>query len=222
MKLLPTEIITLGKQPESAVIWMHGLGADGHDFVPIVNELNLPKSYQIKFIFPHAPVRPVTLNNGHEMRAWFDMFSLDRADNAKEDDILTSVAWIQALIDHEVANGIQAERIVLAGFSQGGVVALHSGLRYPKRLAGIMALSTYLPYASQLLKQYNPEQTGLPIFAAHGKFDPVIPIQSWEHYVPLLKEHGFNVEAHQYPMEHSVSPEEISDISQWLQKVLKP
>jgi len=222
MSTLPTEVINTGKQPDSAVIWLHGLGADGHDFVPIVNELNLPATYQIRFVFPHAPVRPVTLNNGHEMRAWFDMFSLDRADNAKEEDILTSVSWIQALIDQEVANGIQPERIVLAGFSQGGVVALHTGLRYPQRLAGIMALSTYLPYASHLLKQFNPEQTGLPIFAAHGKFDPVIPIQSWEHYVPLLKEHGFMVEAHQYPMEHSVSVEEISDISHWLQQVLKP
>lgn len=220
--LLPSEIIYTNpnKTAEFSVIWMHGLGANGHDFVPIVPELQLPDTLDIKFIFPHAPVRPVTLNNGYQMPAWYDIYSLDRPDNASEDDILNTVAQINKLIEAEIKEGRTANKIVLAGFSQGGVIALQAGLRFPQRLAGIMALSTYIPFPESLLSQVNPAQKGLAIFAAHGLQDPVIPIASWQHYVPLLESAGFNVEAHSYPMEHSLCPEEINDISNWLQQVL--
>ena len=222
MTTLPSKIITTTDKTEFTVIWMHGLGADGNDFVPIIPELKLPASLGVKFIFPHAPVRPITLNNGYEMPAWFDMFSLDRADNANEDDILISVGWINTIIENEIANGTPPEKILLAGFSQGGVIALQAGLRYPKKLAGIMALSTYMPFDDSLLANENiGKQAGLSIFAAHGTDDPVIPLMSWKDYVPKLEAKGFNVESHSYKMEHSVSLEEINDISAWLQKVLK-
>jgi len=217
---LATEIVKTSKQTEYTVIWLHGLGADGNDFVPIVSELKLPDSLAVKFIFPHAPVRPVTLNNGYEMRSWFDIFSLDGANNANEDDILTAVGWITKLINEEVKQGVPAEKIVLAGFSQGGAIAIHTGLRYPKKLAGIMMLSTYIPFQEALFDQRSKQQSGINIFAAHGVLDAVIPLQSWQNYVPKLKELGFNVEAHSYPMEHSVLPSEIRDISLWLQKTL--
>lgn len=221
MTILPSEIVNTSEKIDFCVIWMHGLGADGHDFIPLVSELKLPDYLGVKFIFPHAPVRPITLNNGYEMRAWFDMFSLDRANNAKEEDILTTVGWINSIIDKEIENGISADKILLAGFSQGGVIALHAGLRYPKKLAGIMALSTYMPFDENLLNNPNiQKQVGLPIFAAHGINDPVIPLLSWEDYAPKLEEKGFIVEAHSYAMEHSVSLEEVQDISTWLQKVL--
>lgn len=222
MTILPSEIVTTSDNTEFTVIWMHGLGADGNDFVPIIPELKLPASLGVKFIFPHAPVRPITLNNGFEMRAWFDMFSLDRADNAKEDDILASVTWINTIIENEINNGTPAEKILLAGFSQGGVIALQAGLRYPNKLAGIMALSTYIPFDKNLLENKNIDhQAGLNIFAAHGINDPVIPVMSWKDYVPKLETKGFVVDSHSYPMEHSVSLEEINDISAWLQKVLR-
>ncbi|HIQ14765.1 MAG TPA: carboxylesterase [Leucothrix sp.] len=218
---LPSEIVKTAKQTEYTIIWLHGLGADGNDFVPIVSELKLPDSLTVKFIFPHAPVRPITLNNGYQMRAWFDMYSLDRADNAKEDDILTAVGWINDLINKEVEMGTPAEKILLAGFSQGGVVAVHTGLRYHKKLAGIMMLSTYIPFEENLFKLDHEPQENLDIFTAHGLNDPIIPFKSWQSYTPNLEALGFNVEAHSYPIEHSVSQSEISDISTWLQKTLK-
>lgn len=219
-ELLPCEIVKTAEETEFSIIWLHGLGADGHDFVPIVPELKLPESLAIKFIFPHAPVRPVTVNNGFKMRAWYDLLSLEPGKTAHEDDILRSAQQINSLIDREIDLGTLSEKIMLAGFSQGGVVALHASLRYPKRLAGIMALSTYLPFVENLFEQMKPAQKGLPVFAAHGEFDPVIPFASWRDYVPKLKDRGFEVEAHRYPMEHSLCAEEIRDISAWLQKTL--
>lgn len=219
--LLPFETTSTAKNTEYTVIWLHGLGADGNDFLPIVPELRLPDSLAVKFIFPHAPVRPITLNNGYEMRAWFDMFSLDRADNAKEEDILTTVGWINQFIDNEIENGTPSENIVLAGFSQGGVIAIQAGLRYPKKLAGVMILSSYIPFDDNLFKAIDPQQKGMSIFAAHGISDPVIPFKSWQDYAPKLEALGFNVKACSYPMEHSVHPEEINDISTWLQETLK-
>ncbi len=218
--LLPFEIVKTADKTEYTIIWLHGLGADGNDFVPLVPELRLPESLAIKFIFPHAPVRPITLNNGYEMRAWFDMFSLDRSNNTDESDLLTTVGWINQFIDQEIENGVPSEKILLAGFSQGGVIAFHAGLRYPKKLAGVMALSTYMPFDENLFKQTSSEQKGLPIFAVHGTRDSVIPVASWQDYVPKLKAQGFEVEAHEYGMEHSLCTEEIRDISSWLQKVL--
>lgn len=220
MDNLPAEIVTTADTTNYTVIWLHGLGADGHDFVPVIPELKLPATLAIKFIFPHAPVRPVTLNNGMSMPAWYDLLSLDRTSNAIEEDVLTTVGWINKLIDAEIETGTPSEKILLAGFSQGGVIAFHTGLRYPKKLAGIMALSTYIPFDDKLLNLMNPLQQGLPIFAAHGTHDPVIPFSSWQSYVPKLEAKGFNVESHSYPMEHSLSLEEINDISSWLQKTL--
>ncbi len=218
--LLPFEVVKTAGKTEYTIIWLHGLGADGNDFVPLVPELRLPDSLAVKFIFPHAPVRPITLNNGFEMRAWFDMFSLDRSDNADESDLLTTVGWINQFIDLEVENGTPSTKIILAGFSQGGVIAFHAGLRYPKQLAGVMALSTYMPFDENLFAQTSPEQKGLPIFAVHGTHDPVIPVASWQDYVPKLEAQGFDVEAHSYEMEHSLCAEEVQDISAWLQQVL--
>lgn len=219
-ELLPFECVKTAKKTEYTIIWLHGLGADGNDFVPLVPELRLPESLTIKFIFPHAPVRPITLNNGYEMRAWYDMLSLDRNNTTTEDDVLNSVAWINDFIDQEIESGIASDKILLAGFSQGGVIALHAGIRYPKKLAGVMALSTYIPFDENLFSQINPQQKDLPIFAAHGTRDPVIPLASWQDYAPKLEAKGFDVEAHSYEMEHSLCAKEIRDISEWLQKTL--
>ncbi len=218
---LDAEIVETSPTVNKSVIWLHGLGADGHDFVPLIPELRLPKASGIRFIFPHAPVRPVTLNNGMEMPAWYDLLSLDRGKTANEADVLTTVSWISALIDAEIKKGILAENIALAGFSQGGVIALQTGLRYPQPLAGIMALSTYFPFAESTLSQVDDKQRNTPIFAAHGINDPVIPLLSWQTYVPELKAAGFELEDHSYPMEHSLCAEEIVDISRWLQAVLR-
>jgi len=218
--LLPAEVLKTADKTEFTVIWLHGLGADGNDFMPIVPELRLPESLAIKFIFPHAPVRPVTLNNGYKMRAWFDILALEGTKTAIESDILTTVGWVTALIESEIENGVAPQKILVAGFSQGGVIAFHTVLRFPKRLAGIMALSTYIPFMENLLEQTDKEQSGLQVFAAHGQRDPVIPYTSFQEYVPSLETNGFNVEAHTYEMEHSVCQEEIQDMSSWLQKVL--
>ena len=215
--MLPFETVSTANKTEYSVIWLHGLGADGNDFVPIVPELKLPASLAVKFIFPHAPVRPITLNNGYQMRAWF---ALDEADNAKEEDILTSVGWIHQLLDKEVESGVPAKNIILAGFSQGGVIAIQAGLRYAEKLAGIMMLSTYIPFQQNLFKVITAKHKNLPVFAAHGINDPVIPVKSWQNYVPALKAQDLDVEAHSYPMEHSVCQQEIADISAWLQRVL--
>ena len=220
MQKLASEIVKTAEDTEFTIIWMHGLGADGHDFVPVIPELKLPASLKIKFVFPHAPIRPVTLNNGMEMRAWYDLLSLDRSKTAKEDDILNSVSWINQMLDEEIQSSTASDKILLAGFSQGGVIALHAGIRYPNKLAGIMALSTYIPFTDNVLEQASDTQQGIPIFAAHGELDPVIPFASWQDYVPKLEAVGYEVEAKAYRMEHSLCLEEINDISEWLQKVL--
>ena len=212
---LERETLELGTNIRHAVIWLHGLGADGHDFVPIVPELGLAKDAGVRFVFPHAPSRPVTLNNGYVMPAWFDIISLDRTKNSSLDDILVTVGWINDLIDEQVALGVEPEDIILAGFSQGGVIALHAAMRYPKRLGGIMALSTYLPFAEETLQEMPKGYEQIPVFAAHGTHDPVIPAVWWEEYVPKLEKQGFPVVSKSYPMEHSVSPQEIRDIGVW-------
>lgn len=219
MPILPAEVITTAEQTEYSIIWLHGLGADGHDFVPIIPELKLPDSLRIKFIFPHAPVRPVTVNNGMQIPAWYDLLALEGI-TADEADILTTVGWINEMISAEIERGTPAEKIILAGFSQGGVIALHAGLRYPQKLAGIMALSTYMPFDDKLLQEVTAAQQGVSIFAAHGTQDPVVTFKSWQHYVPVLKNSGFNVEEKSYEMAHSLCAEEIKDISTWIQSVL--
>jgi phospholipase/carboxylesterase len=216
--------VETGKSPSAAVIWLHGLGADGNDFVPIVSELDLEGAPAIRFVFPHAPVRPVTINNGMMMRAWYDVLLGDlegKSRRADEHGVRESQAQIGALIEREAGRGIATEKIVLAGFSQGGAVTLQTGLRYPKKLAGLMALSTYLPLAESLPQEAAPANQHTPIFMAHGLQDGVIPLMMGAGSMTLLTGMGHKVEWHQYPMQHSVCPQEIEDIGAWLRKVLK-
>jgi phospholipase/carboxylesterase len=199
--------------PDLAVIWLHGLGADGHDFEPIVPELKLRRA--VRFVFPHAPIRPVTINNGLEMRAWYDIVAFDAAREDSE-GIRASAADVAQLVDREIERGVPAERIVLAGFSQGGAIALHLGLRETRRLAGVIALSTYLPLAATLASEKSAASAALPIFMAHGSYDPVIPIAYAETSRRLLEREGYAVAWHAYPMPHSVCAPEIAAIGGWL------
>jgi phospholipase/carboxylesterase len=222
-KLLDSIEIETGKNPGASVIWMHGLGADGNDFVPIVNELGLDGTPATRFLFPHAPMRPVTINNGFVMRAWYDVTLGDlegHSRRADEQGVRESQAQIAALIEREETRGVAPVRIVLAGFSQGGAVALQTGLRYPRKLAGVMALSTYLPLAESLPREAAPANRQTPIFMAHGLYDPVIPMVMGAGSMTLLTGLGYAVEWRQYPMPHSVCPDEIEDIGAWLRKVL--
>ena len=208
--------------PDAAVIWMHGLGADGNDFVPIVNEMRLPPSLSIRFVFPHAPVRPVTLNQGFRMRAWYDLSAGDVTNRADIAGVRTSQAQIEALIAREKTRGIAARRIVLAGFSQGGVIALHVGLRHAERLAGIVALSTYVVLPEKLAEEASPANRDIPIFMAHGTYDQMIRLDWGEASRRALVAAGYNVEWHTYPMQHSVVIEEIEAIKAFFVKVLAP
>ncbi|MGE5639934.1 MAG: alpha/beta hydrolase [Clostridia bacterium] len=219
MPSIETIEIETGAKPQAAVIWLHGLGADGHDFEPIVPELRLPASPAIRFVFPHAPVRPVTLNNGYRMRAWYDIFQLG---GGAEDEagIRDSQLVLEHLVDAEKRKGISASRIVLAGFSQGGAIALQTATRYPEKLAGVLALSTYLPLSAKLGAERAEANLGTPIFMAHGSYDDVIPLERAERSRRLLTEGGYAVEWHTYPMPHSVCAPEIADISAYLAKVL--
>lgn len=207
-----------GPHPERAVIWLHGLGADGHDFEPIVPELGLRQA--VRFVFPHAPVRPVTLNQGYRMRAWYDIIGLDRRAAQDEAGIRQSAGQIEALIAREGARGVPPERIVLAGFSQGGAIALHTGLRQDAALAGVMALSTYLPLEAQFAQERTAASQNVPVFMAHGTADPVLACALGEHSRDLLESLGYPVEWHAYPMAHQVCLEEIHAVSAWLQRVL--
>jgi phospholipase/carboxylesterase len=206
--------ITTGDAPRLAVLWLHGLGADGHDFEPIVPELGL--RFPVRFVFPHAPVRPVTINGGMQMRAWYDILGFDR--RAKEDaaGIRASAAAIAELIDREIERGMSSDRIVLAGFSQGGAIALHTALRETRPLAGVLALSTYLPLAATVASERSAANAGLPIFIAHGTDDPVLPLELGETSRRALEALGYAVDWHAYPMVHSVCMEEVSAIGAWL------
>ena len=206
--------------PAASIIWLHGLGADGNDFVPIVPELNLPRTLAVRFVFPHAPVRRVTINNGMAMRAWYDIAAADLSSRADIDGVLQSQAQLEALIARENERGIASSRIVLAGFSQGGVVALHTGLRHSARLAGIAALSTYLVLADRLTQDASSANKDVPIFMAHGTADPVVRFEWGEASRRALEAAGYRVEWHTYRMEHSVCLEEIVDLGAWLRRVL--
>jgi len=210
--------IETAANPQASVIWLHGLGADGNDFAAIVPELDLPP-VAIRFIFPHAPMQPVTINGGMVMRAWYDITNstLRRED---EQGVRASQTAIENLIAREKTRGSPASRIILAGFSQGGAIALHTGLRHPERLAGIMALSTYVPMADLLPAESTMINRDIPIFMAHGSADPVIPIERAQRSKAVLEQLGYGVEWHDYPMPHSVCAEEITDISTWLQQRL--
>ncbi len=222
--LLEAVEIQTGKQPEASVIWMHGLGADGNDFVPVVNELDLSGTPAVRFIFPHAPLRAVTINNGYVMRAWYDVSPDDLAGNTRRADergVRESQAQIEALIEREVMRGIPANHVILAGFSQGGAIALQTGLRHDQPLAGIMALSTYLPLADSFVREAAPANRATPIFMAHGTFDPVVPYAMGAGSMTFLTGLGYRMEWHDYPMQHSVCIEEIRDIGNWLRNVFK-
>jgi phospholipase/carboxylesterase len=203
----------------ASVIWLHGLGADGNDFVPIVPELQLPDSLAVRFVFPHAPVRPVTINAGMRMRAWYDIPSLSSMRKQDEAGIRDSECIVHGFLKAEIDGGIPAERIVLAGFSQGGAIALHTGLRYPQRLAGILALSTYLPVAEKV-SEARTERKDTPILMCHGEHDPMLPLVMGTSSRDVLVENGYKVEWRQYPMQHQVCGEEIDDISRWLEECL--
>ena len=218
MALLPAIELVTGHDPKSAVIWMHGLGADGHDFVPVVKELGLPAERPIRFIFPHAPMRPVTINGGHVMRAWYDIAQDGLARRADAQGIRESQAAIEALIARENERGIPSERIVLAGFSQGGAIALQTALRHRARLAGVLALSTYLPLADTVAAEAAAANAAVPIFMAHGSQDEVIPMAMAAESRQRLEALGYPVEFHTYPMPHSVCMEEIGAIAHWLER----
>ncbi|MDH4189325.1 MAG: alpha/beta hydrolase [Betaproteobacteria bacterium] len=202
-------------KPDATVIWLHGLGADGHDFEPIVPALRLPKRLALRFVFPHAPQQPVTINMGLRMRAWFDIFELG---GAREDEtgIRASQALLEALIEREKSRGIAARRIVLAGFSQGGAIALQTGLRHPERLAGILALSTWLPLAEALETERDAANAGVPIFIAHGSSDPMVPLERAERSRDRLAALGYTPEWRAYPMAHEVCQDEVAAIGAWI------
>lgn len=213
------ELIEVESQenPTGSVIWLHGLGADGHDFEPIVPELRLPKDLGLRFIFPHAPVRPVTINGGASMRAWYDIFTLDRDGPLDEAGITASNQSVVALIEREHERGMPYDRIVLAGFSQGGAIAAHTALTFGQSLAGLMVLSAYLPL--QDLTAAEVQANTIPIFMAHGIFDPVLPMALGKNAHAKISAMGYSVEWHEYPMAHAVCPDEIGDIGNWLVSV---
>lgn len=201
---------------DATVIWLHGLGADGNDFVPIVGELGLPAGHGVKFVFPNAPVRKVTINNGYPMRAWYDILTLSRLDLQDEVGIRDSQARIGALLDAEVAAGIVPGRLILAGFSQGCAMALHTGLRYGQKLGGILALSGYLPMHTALAQEASPANKATPILMMHGSHDPVVPHALGAASREILEAQGYPVEWREYPMAHQVCEEQIADIASWL------
>jgi phospholipase/carboxylesterase len=219
-KLLPRIEIESAPQPTAAVIWLHGLGADGNDFAGLVPELDLSACPPIRFVFPHAPSMPVTINGGYVMPAWYDIRGTDLVSRQDDAGIRQSASAIEALIEFEASRGIPYENIVLAGFSQGCAMALHTGLRFEHRLAGIMALSGYLPLADTFAAERHPANASTPIFMAHGSMDPVVVPARGESSRDLLGSLDYPVQWHTYPMQHSVHPREIADIAVFLARVL--
>lgn len=216
MSNLETIIIETSQPIQQSVIWLHGLGADGHDFAPIVPELNIPNT---RFIFPHAPHQPITMNNGYEMRAWYDLYGLTLQTKQDEAGMRAMQQEIESLIEAEIKQGIPANKIVLAGFSQGGAMAFFTGLRYPKRLAGILALSTYVSLKEKLADEAHQANKDTPIFMAHGSFDSIITLDTCLFSRRLLEDLDYRIEWHEYPMPHSVCSEEIEDIARFLKQV---
>lgn len=218
--LLSAVEIETESYPTNVVIWMHGLGADGNDFVSIINELTLSAKKGIRFIFPHAPMRPVTINNGYVMRAWYDIRGVNINSLEDETGIKEAQQAIDALIDNEIQRGIFSKNIILAGFSQGGAIALQTGLRQENELAGIMALSCYLPLSTSLSSEAHQVNAAIPIFMAHGIYDAVVPISLAITSRDNLRMANYKPEWHEYPMEHTVCMQEINDIDHWLQRIL--
>lgn len=213
---LQYEVVETSQPVKNTVIWLHGLGADGYDFLPIVDRLNIPNT---RFIFPHAPHRPISMNNGYEMRAWYDLHGLSMQDKQDEAGMREMQATIEVLIAQEKSKGISAKNIVLAGFSQGGAMALFTALRHQEKLAGILALSTYVPLKQTLATETNKANANTPIFMAHGSFDTVITLDTCKISLDLLHSLHFAVQWHEYPMAHGVCDEEIQDINQFLNEI---
>lgn len=218
---LPCVEINPSVAAEKTIIWMHGLGADGNDFAPIVPELNLPDQLKIRFVFPHAPSIPVTVNGGYVMPAWFDITGSDLAKKADEEGISRSVSQIQKLIENENQRGISSDNIILAGFSQGAVIALNTGMTFHQKLGGIIALSGLLPNPDTIITDAQAINRDTPIFLAHGTQDMMVPIMLGEAAHQLLLNEGYHINWHTYPMAHGVCPDEIRDISQWIQNIWK-
>jgi phospholipase/carboxylesterase len=221
MSVLPTIEKETGPHPAWSIIWLHGLGADGNDFAPIVPELVSPQWPAVRFVFPHAPVQPVTINNGMAMRSWYDIYGFDLMAQQDEKGIRASIKHLEALIAREHERGIPSERILLAGFSQGGAIALAGGLRYPEKLAGIIALSTYLPLAPLLAAERSAANADTPLFWGHGTVDPVVILQRGTDSRAALEALGYHVDWHTYLMPHSVCPQEIADLRQWIGERLR-
>ena len=206
-------------KPSHSVIWLHGLGADGNDFVPVIQELALPP-LAIRFVFPHAPMRPVTINGGFVMRAWYDIAYQDLVMKEDEPGVRQSQKMIEELVAKESTRGVPPNRIVIAGFSQGGVIALQTALRHPKRLAGVMSLSAYLPLVATVEMERNPANNDMPVFLGHGIMDNIVPLPMGTTSRDRLIKLGYDIDWHQYPMAHSVCPEELEDIGAWFTRVL--
>lgn len=223
MELPETVEVANGANPQGSVIWLHGLGADGHDFEAIVPELGVADQLSLRFVFPHAPMRPVTINGGMTMRAWYDILTLERGGPQDEAGIRESGHLLELLIEREHERDIPHDKIVLAGFSQGGAIALHTALRYPHRLAGLMALSTWLPlqdsFDTEVVGNTRAQSQELPVFMAHGSSDPMLPMALGQQSCETLEKAGYAVEWHDYPMAHAVCAEEIVDIRNWLLSV---
>ncbi len=220
MALLPFVDVKPNGPVKAAVIWLHGLGDSGHGFAPIVPELRLPSDAGIRFLFPHAPERPVTVNGGMRMRAWYDIKTMDLAHRADEGGVRESAVAVQQLLDKLIADGLSSEQIVLAGFSQGGVIALHLLARLPCKLAGVMSLSTYMCAPEKLAAEATSANKATPVFIGHGSQDPVVPMAAGQQAFHALKNLGFAVSWHDYRMEHSVCAQEVADISSFLQRRL--
>jgi phospholipase/carboxylesterase len=219
---LETIELQTGSAPAASIIVLHGLGADGNDFVPIARELDLAAVGAVRFVFPHAPVRPVTINGGHRMRAWYDILGPDLARREDESGLRASCAAIQELLDREAGRGIAPARTVLMGFSQGCAMTLMSGVRAPQRLAGLAGLSGYLPLAGETAAERSSANQQVPIFLAHGRFDPVVAYERGTSARDALSALGYAVQWHEYGMQHSVCAEEVADLNRWLVKVLAP
>lgn len=217
---LPAVEIETSACPTHAIVWLHGLGADGNDFVPLINELELLPGQSIRFVFPHAPERPVSINNGYIMRAWYDIYHSDFNDRQDQSGIRDSQQAVDALIEREMQRGIPSKHILLAGFSQGGAMALHTGLRRSNPLAGIIALSCYLPLAETLAAEVCTANATTPLFMAHGVYDPVIPVTHAIASREELLNAGYPLEWHEYPMAHTVCGQEIIDIGRWLRRIV--
>jgi phospholipase/carboxylesterase len=216
--ILPHIVLDRGNAPVHSIIWLHGLGADGADFVDVAEMINLPVA--MRYIFPHAPKNPVTINGGFIMRSWYDIAEIDIAANQDAAGIHASQVEIEKFIAHEISRGIAVENIFLAGFSQGGAIALHTGLRHAAKLGGIIALSTYLPLADTFSKEVSLSAKKTPIFFGHGKHDSVVPYALGKQSFDTLKHHGLQIEWHEYAMQHSVNADEISDIERWISSKL--